>query len=346
MVIRRWSVRLALLRLVAPAVVLLLAALLAGCNSGTPEVTVVSASTGVPNPASASKPAATASATATTTPAPVVTIDPATVGQGESLAIRVTGGAPGVTATMRVRGTAYPLIASPTGLWAVIGIPLSTPLGPTSMTVSFRDAGDKPMPDITAPYTVVAVDRPVDALDVTPEVAAILTPDAGERENALRAAQFSAFDGQPRWNGVFRQPLTGQPEITTAFGQGRSVNGGPVTDQHSGTDLAADMGIPVYAAAPARVSWAGLMPIRGNTVVLDHGAGVLTGYSHLTDIVVESGKTVQAGDLIGHVGSTGFSTGPHLHWELSIYGVNVDPMTWLTRPFGPPAAANPPSASR
>jgi murein DD-endopeptidase MepM/ murein hydrolase activator NlpD len=75
------------------------------------------------------------------------------------------------------------------------------------------------------------------------------------------------------------------------------------------------------------------MPIRGNSVIVDHGGGVKTGYHHLLDTSVVVGQQVEAGALLGHVGSTGFSTGPHLHWELTIFGVNVDPETWTTRVF-------------
>ena len=77
------------------------------------------------------------------------------------------------------------------------------------------------------------------------------------------------------------------------------------------------------------------MPIRGNTVILDHGAGVRTGYHHLDVTRVEVGQTIEAGVLLGMIGSTGLSTGPHLHWELTIYGVNVDPMTWTRVGFTP-----------
>ena len=154
-------------------------------------------------------------------------------------------------------------------------------------------------------------------------------------EAALRTyEQFNLFQALPRWNGELRIPVDKFIQ-TTAFGQGRSINGGPVTGQHSGVDLAADAGTPIHAAAAGRVAWTGAMPIRGNSVLLDHGAGVVTGYHHLLEIDVTPGQIVDAGDVIAKMGSTGFSTGPHLHWEMTIYGVNVDPMTWTKRAFLP-----------
>jgi murein DD-endopeptidase MepM/ murein hydrolase activator NlpD len=77
------------------------------------------------------------------------------------------------------------------------------------------------------------------------------------------------------------------------------------------------------------------MPVRGNSVLIDHGAGVVSGYHHLQEATVSAGDRVQPGDHIASMGSTGLSTGPHLHWELSIYGVNVDPFTWTSNEFRP-----------
>ncbi|MSQ31371.1 MAG: M23 family metallopeptidase [Dehalococcoidia bacterium] len=284
-------------------------------------------------------PALTGTPTPTPTPTPLLlsppSVIPPLVGQGETLLVRLGGVPAGFVGTLRIGAQEHPMVRADGTLWAVAGVPLDARIGEARATVVVRDTRGAPLGEASATYAVVALERPVDYLELTPETTAILTPEAADREAALRAAQFAAFDAAPRWDRAFRAPLPRTLDITTAFGQGRSINGGPVEGQHSGTDLAEDEGTPVYAAAAGRVSWAGVMPIRGNAVILDHGAGVLTGYHHLHDIAVEAGRAVQAGDLIGHVGATGLATGPHLHWELSIYGVNVDAMTWLTRVFGP-----------
>jgi murein DD-endopeptidase MepM/ murein hydrolase activator NlpD len=73
--------------------------------------------------------------------------------------------------------------------------------------------------------------------------------------------------------------------------------------------------------------------VRGNAVLIDHGGGVFSGYWHLVDIAVSAGQQVQPGDLLGHVGTTGLSTGNHLHWELRVNGFAVNPMQWLTTRF-------------
>jgi murein DD-endopeptidase MepM/ murein hydrolase activator NlpD len=76
------------------------------------------------------------------------------------------------------------------------------------------------------------------------------------------------------------------------------------------------------------VAFAGFFAQRGNSVIIDHGAGVFTGYHHLSRIDVVDGQEVVAGTVVGGIGATGLATGPHLHWELIIGGVNVDPVFW------------------
>jgi murein DD-endopeptidase MepM/ murein hydrolase activator NlpD len=87
----------------------------------------------------------------------------------------------------------------------------------------------------------------------------------------------------------------------------------------------------VVAAAAGVVALAEPLAVRGNAVIIDHGAGVLSGYYHLDRIVVNAGQTVAQGELIGEVGSTGLSTGSHLHWELRVGGVAVLPSEWVER---------------
>ena len=215
----------------------------------------------------------------------------------------------------------------------MIGVPLWAALGEWELRVVLRDDFGAVIEERSEFVEVLPVERPVDYLTLTEEQGSILTAEASARERAIRAEQFLTFDRGRRWTGPFRVPVEGIG--TTEFGQGRSINGGPVTGQHSGADIANAEGTPVYAAAPGRVAWTGEMPIRGNSVLIDHGDGVITGYHHLSEILVELDQEVTAQTVIAAMGSTGLSTGPHVHWELTIYGVNVDPMTWTLRDFTP-----------
>jgi murein DD-endopeptidase MepM/ murein hydrolase activator NlpD len=125
-----------------------------------------------------------------------------------------------------------------------------------------------------------------------------------------------------------RQPLPGPLDVTSSFGfRIDPFLGRPAL--HSGLDLRGDRGDPVRAAAAGRVVFAGPAGGYGNLVEIDHGAGLATRYGHLSRIAVEEGQWVDAGAFLGEIGSTGRSTGPHLHYEVRVDGVAVDPDRFL-----------------
>ena len=304
-------------------------------SSGTPEVT------SEPSPPPTTTATATPSPTPTATPTPTpatIELRPFEVGRGETLFIYVQAqGA--ASASVLFRGESFPLVVEEDAFFAVLGVPLDAELATAELTVSARDGSGAELDVLSATYEVVAVERPVDFLTLTAEEASVLTPEGLALEGQLRAEQFFEFDRGRRWAGLFRLPTEGI--FTTQFGSGRSTNGGPVGNFHTGTDIAAALGTPITASAVGRVAWVGAMPIRGNTVILDHGAGVRTGYHHLDETSVEVGQIVEAGAVLGLMGTTGLSTGSHLHWEMTIYGVNVDPMTWTRVDFTPSVALSP-----
>ena len=283
-----------------------------------------------PPPASPS-PAPTPAATPTPTPL-LIDLRPAEVGPGEAMLVWVQ--APGaVSVTLEFRGAAYTLLPDGGIFWGVVGLPLDAALGPDTLTISAHSSAGELLESALTAYEVIALDRPVDYIELTPDQASVLTAEAGEQERELRAQQFAQFDSGRRWNTLFERPAIAP--MTSEFGRGRSYNGAPVTSFHSGLDFGAEEGSAVGAAAPGRVDWVGEMPIRGVSVIVDHGAGVKTGYHHLQSAAVTVGQHVQAGDQIGAVGESGLATGPHLHWELTVWGVNVDPLTWTIVDFTP-----------
>lgn len=138
------------------------------------------------------------------------------------------------------------------------------------------------------------------------------------------------------WNGPFLQPNQGP--ITSMYGIRRYYNGVFAKDYyHRGVDYAGAQGSPVIAPAAGRVVLVGWekdgFRVNGNIVGLDHGQGVTSAYLHLSRIMVKQGDFVKAGQVIGAVGSTGASTGPHLHWGLYVHGLSVDPASWRTKGF-------------
>ncbi len=281
--------------------------------------------------------AGTKSATLTSGSSPVppasVVLRPEFAGTGEAMLVSVSG--PDVdTVTLRFRGEVIPLVAKGDLFWAVVGVPITAQAGVETLSLELRAISGAVIATITRDYEVVVVERPIDYLELSDElVNTVLTVEAAKEERRLRALQFATFDSARRWHSVFRLPVKGI--VTTEFGQARSINGGAVGGHHTGTDIANELGTPVIASAPGRVAWTGEMPIRGISVLIDHGAGVMSGYHHLDKSIVVEGAFVEAGLVIGELGSSGLSTGPHLHWELTVWGTNVDPVTWTERDYSP-----------
>lgn len=144
--------------------------------------------------------------------------------------------------------------------------------------------------------------------------------------NRARAISRASHNTPRLWGDSVIHPR--ETRITSGFGHGREFNG-QVTSRHMGTDFAGDVGAPVRAAARGVVALVDSFHLGGNVVYVDHGAGLVTAYLHLSEQLVAEGDTVEAGQLIGRVGATGRVTGPHLHWIVRYGSVTVDPMSLL-----------------
>jgi murein DD-endopeptidase MepM/ murein hydrolase activator NlpD len=117
------------------------------------------------------------------------------------------------------------------------------------------------------------------------------------------------------------------------FGSRRSYNGSEYSYYHTGLDYCGQVGDPIYAAAPGMVVFAGPLTVRGNATMIDHGMGVFTAYMHQSEILVNVGDRVEQGQIIGKVGNTGRVEGPHLHFEVLVGGVPVNPLDWLNQEY-------------
>jgi murein DD-endopeptidase MepM/ murein hydrolase activator NlpD len=144
-----------------------------------------------------------------------------------------------------------------------------------------------------------------------------------QREAARRAAGIVGPETAP---GILAWPVTGT--ITSPFGYRNNPFGGGM-EFHQGLDIAAPMGTTVRAAAGGTVISAGWYGGYGNYILIDHGGGMATGYGHLSQIFVSAGQQVAKDQPIGAVGSTGMSTGPHLHFEVRMHGKPTDPAAYL-----------------
>ncbi len=140
------------------------------------------------------------------------------------------------------------------------------------------------------------------------------------------------------WSGPLAAPVdpVNAACIKDWFGRRRSFNGSDYNYFHAGLDYGiCSVAHPfdIYAAAPGTVVFAGPLTVRGNATFIDHGWGVYTAYYHQKEIDVAVGQQVQAGQLIGQIGDTGRVTGPHLHWEVWVGGIQVNPLDWLNKTY-------------
>ena len=143
----------------------------------------------------------------------------------------------------------------------------------------------------------------------------------------------SLFTPTKYWSKEFQYPVDQPICIKSWFGNRRSYNDQPYNRFHTGVDFGVCANLNIYAPADGKVVFTDSLITRGNSTLIDHGLGVYSGFWHQETILVEEGQFVKAGDLIGIIGSTGRSTGPHLHWELIVNGVQVDPLPWVETVF-------------
>ena len=209
------------------------------------------------------------------------------------------------------------------GAWqALVGLSLATPAGPVNIRV--LDGG----PVRTLTVTVKPKRYAEQRLKVPPRHVDLNAADQArhEREREHQKQVIATFSEEPPASLRMRAPVAGPR--SSSFGLRRFFNG-QARNPHSGMDIAAPVGAPVVAPLPGRVIDTGDYFFNGQTVWLDHGAGLLSLFCHLSRIDVQPGDRMAAGDRVAAVGATGRVTGPHLHWSVSLNRAMVDPALFL-----------------
>lgn len=166
---------------------------------------------------------------------------------------------------------------------------------------------------------------------------ATIDPLVTEPENITILSVVSPSTPVRYWNGQFTSPAVYPDQFTSFFGT-RRIYHGSGTDQtiqgfHGGLDFSGGEGLEIFAPAPGRVVFAAPLTVRGNATIIDHGWGVYSGFWHQSELLVNVGDFVEQGQVIGLVGGTGRVTGAHLHWEVWVNGVQVNPLDWLNQAY-------------
>ena len=175
-------------------------------------------------------------------------------------------------------------------------------------------------------YQVAPIDRQVELLQLSEETLELQSEENSRLQaDRLRDAMTEPLP-EPAWTEPFVMPASGFG--SSGYGDPRRYFAEGEVSHHLGTDLAAPTGTPVVATNDGVVVLAETLPVAGGAVVIDHGGGVSSRYYHLSLITTQVGARVQRGELIAEVGSTGLSTGPHLHWEMRVDGAPSNPATW------------------
>ena len=220
-------------------------------------------------------------------------------------------------------GITFPFFTSPDlgpqVFEAVLGIPYERKSGPGVIQVSGASAFKIPLGITDGHYPSEVLH--VDARRVNPTKKMDLIRI--KRDLAEVALIYKRLTPQKFWTGPFSYPI--ESAVTSPFGSRRLYNGS-LKNYHPGMDLRAPMRTPVYSAAAGIVVLARNLFYTGNTVMLDHGYGVITLYAHMTKLKVKKGDLLEKHKLLGLSGQTGRVSGPHLHWQAVVHHVKVNPI--------------------
>jgi murein DD-endopeptidase MepM/ murein hydrolase activator NlpD len=245
---------------------------------------------------------------------------PATVKPGDLFVLRLQPGRTAAESALFL-GKTYPPLTVPgeRGEVFLLGVDLDAVPGKSKIVVS-RKGGAREQFKIT----IVKRAFPEERLTLPPTM--VTPPKELEeriaREQALASEVYRTSAAAKLWERGFVPAL--EQKAAGNFGRRRILNGLPKSP-HAGQDYTAPAGTPVKAVAGGTVRLAGDFYYSGLTILVDHGAGLVSQYLHLEKMLVAEGDTVSAGQVIGRVGSTGRATGPHLHLGVRLYEQRVDP---------------------
>ena len=257
---------------------------------------------------------------------PLSYISPRIVRQGESFVVAVDAPEAGF-ASVAFNDQFISLLREGSRFFTILGLDALTPPGPMPLVVAVADARGTPIMRRETLIEVTDANWLVEVVELDESNSDLLNPVILAEDKAVRAPVQTVETPERHWDGIFDLPSTGV--ITSSYGFLRSYNSREPEEYHSGLDFGADSGSPVLAPNAGVVAWVGQTRRRGNGVLIDHGGGIFSGYYHMSEVFSTPGQVVNTGEFLGRIGATGLATGPHLHWELVVHGVTVDPVQWI-----------------
>ena len=257
-----------------------------------------------------------------------VSIFPEIINNGEFFKVSLSANVNPLS-SIKFQDKKYPIFKDNSGEFSsIVPVPLSTAEGSYKIFVEDLEKQEIIYENISE-IKILNKERGFDYVNLSNEVIASSFSTESVKEDAeIRAETSALFSVGNYWRGAFTMPCEG--EISTMFGVGRSYNNQPVSSFHLGLDIAADQYTKINAPAKGIIKLVVKSPLRGLMVYVDHGLGVQSSFSHLDSVFVKAGEVVTRGTLLGTVGSSGASTGPHLHWEVSVWDTYTDPFVWTT----------------
>lgn len=252
----------------------------------------------------------------------VITLNFEFLRQGTAGTISLTGeGVVGGVAAVFDR--TFPFFPVTGGFAAVIAVPIEQRIKDYPITVTVYQAGGGSA-NWTGTLDVFSgefIREPI--FTIPSDKAFLLNPVIQTNEDDRLIQIYSVITAERFWEGQFKWPVNAP--LTSPFGSVRDFSDGSVR-RHTGYDFRLETGVPVMSTASGRVVFARNMDIHGNIIIIDHGWGVFSSYSHFSQMFVVPGQYVLQGEVLGLSGNTGRSTGPHLHWEVAVNGVWVNPI--------------------
>ena len=259
-----------------------------------------------------------------------VVLDESSAYPGGLVTVRLRSARPLGTVLAILDGRRCPFFMSSRGVRALVPVPVDAPAGPATLGIEVHARSGRQR--FAVPLTVAPRVYPARAVTLPEVKKAMLASPSGVRDGRLVQLFLRTLTPVQLWRGPFRAPVDVAPE--TSFGCLQTYDApAPVErttdaiwgEYHRGLDYLVPVGTPVAAPAAGTVLFAGPLALTGETVIVDHGQGVVSVFYHLASTAVHGGDLIEAGQPLGATGESGIAAVPHLQWGVYVHGVAVDP---------------------